>query len=109
MELAYCLLCGKQAKTSVYKDYGTKYECEDCPRYALKGNAQTYIEVFVKERKDRLKLVKWLKENPPKEDPFRELTKDRIKRILKRESPLKGITPTNPGITKHRGRGICRK
>lgn len=83
MELGYCLLCGEQVRTGVYVDYGTKYECDDCSWYALKGSAQSYIEVFVKEEKDRLKLVKWIKENPPKEVPFRELTKDRIRKILK--------------------------
>lgn len=78
-----CLLCRGNAERAPFKDpRGWKYECPNCGLYALAGSVHSYIEVFVKDPNNRMKLSDYLKKYPPKGDEFRELTKDEIKGVI---------------------------
>jgi len=84
-----CLLCGEKARRTTYKDaFGWKYECSECPPYALASNENSHIEHRVPKEK-REKLSDYLKKYPPSKTEFKELDMNTIIRILRIKKPLK--------------------
>lgn len=84
-----CLLCRKKARRTTYKDaFGWKYECSECPPYALAGNEHSHIEHRVPKEK-RKKLSDYLRKYPPSKTKFKELDMNTIIRILRIKKTLK--------------------